>query len=213
MEQTIFRHRGYEMRSQSEVMWARFMDALRVRWVYEPEVIDTRHGWYLPDFYLPACGMYLEIKGPYPSKEEVEKAADAQSATGCPVVFGHSGKTPRQELWFQGELAYFTGIGAATMSMAEITALVDRHEGVHGRARVLGSRMVERYDGCRKVGDLLSEMLDAWMDRSALEQSKRRTHEPLNQQTLDAFGQHSVAEWVASEFVKRARRGPQKEAA
>lgn len=213
MTQTIFRHKGYEMRSHSEVMWARFMDALRVRWVYEPQVIDTRHGWYLPDFYLPACGMYVEVKGPWPDLAEVEKASDAEAKTGCPVVFAHGDVREKGSLWFKGVMTHFTNKGAASLSMSEVCALVRLHDGEGQHGRVMRSRSIDRFDGVRMVGDILSEIIDGWMGRGDLETSKRRLHSPLNRQTEESHAQASIAEHFASEFVRRVRAGQKKEAA
>ncbi len=205
MDQTIFPYAGYEMRSNSEVMWARFMDALRVRWIYEPQVIDTRHGWYVPDFYLPACGMFLEVKGACPNAVEVEKAADAEAATGHPVVFGHGGRHCKGNAWFQGTLAYFTKAGTAAMSMNEICSLVQKQFGIHEYARVLQSRSIEYFDGTRRAGELAAEMLDAWMTRPELEESKRRIHSPLNHKTESTHGQASIAEVFAAGFVRKVQ--------
>lgn len=211
MSQTIFRYRGYEMRSHSETVWARFMDALRVRWIYEPQSIETRHGWYLPDFYLPACGMYLEVKGPSPSLAEIEKAADAEARTGRPVVFGHGGVQGGH--WFEGVLAYYSRAGAARLSMAEICALVRDRAGIHEYAKVLQSRAVEHFDGVRMVGDLVAELIQARMRRDDIEEFKRSLHAPLNEQTEAVHRQASVAEAFAAEFVRRVQINQAKEAA
>jgi hypothetical protein len=59
------RYKGYRFRSRLEARWAVFLDALGIRWEYEPEGFDLGDaGWYLPDFYLPTfCGgMYCEVK-------------------------------------------------------------------------------------------------------------------------------------------------------
>lgn len=66
-------YNGWHFRSRLEARWAVFMDALGVSYVYEPEVFDlgmvrgdsTFSGntvRYLPDFWLPGVGCYLEIK-------------------------------------------------------------------------------------------------------------------------------------------------------
>ncbi len=36
--------------------------------------LDGKEYWYLPDFYLPELNFWIEIKGPNPTKEEIEKA-------------------------------------------------------------------------------------------------------------------------------------------
>lgn len=56
-------YRGYRFRSRLEARWAVFFDALGVKWEYEPEGFDLPGGErYLPDFYLPDVGIYVEIK-------------------------------------------------------------------------------------------------------------------------------------------------------
>lgn len=61
---------GRRFRSRLEARWARFLDALRVRWSYEEEGFPLNSGWYLPDFVIrgvggaarPASAMWLEVK-------------------------------------------------------------------------------------------------------------------------------------------------------
>lgn len=36
--------------------------------------LDGKEYWYLPDFYLPELNFWVEIKGPNPTREEIEKA-------------------------------------------------------------------------------------------------------------------------------------------
>jgi hypothetical protein len=56
------RYRGYRFRSRLEARWAVFMDALGVRWEFEPEGYNLDGEWYLPDFWLPDLRAFLEIK-------------------------------------------------------------------------------------------------------------------------------------------------------
>lgn len=66
-------YRGYSMRSRLEARWAVFLDALRVRWIYEHQGFDLGSlGWYLPDFYLPEWRIYLEIKPTRPDHNSLE---------------------------------------------------------------------------------------------------------------------------------------------
>lgn len=56
-------YKGYRFRSRLEARWAVFLDALGVAWQYETEGFDVGEaGWYLPDFFLPDCSWFLEIK-------------------------------------------------------------------------------------------------------------------------------------------------------
>lgn len=57
------RYKGYRFRSRLEARWAVFFDALGIEWEYEKEGFDLGvHGWYLPDFWLPKHGIWIEIK-------------------------------------------------------------------------------------------------------------------------------------------------------
>lgn len=52
-------------RSQLEARWAIFFDSLELDWDYEPCHYPLGDGLgYLPDFYLPGLGLWVEGKGP-----------------------------------------------------------------------------------------------------------------------------------------------------
>jgi len=67
-------YNGYRFRSRLEARWAVFFDTLGIHYEYEPEGYDLSsvgHAdkmlapedmWYLPDFFLPNLGCYVEIK-------------------------------------------------------------------------------------------------------------------------------------------------------
>lgn len=70
------KYKGYRFRSRLEARWAVFFDALGLQWEYEPEGFDLGDaGWYLPDFYLPSCNMWVEIKGTKSTDEENDKCS------------------------------------------------------------------------------------------------------------------------------------------
>lgn len=54
---------GHRFRSRLEARWAVFFDHMRVPWLYEPEGFAFDDYRYLPDFYLPECGTWIEVKG------------------------------------------------------------------------------------------------------------------------------------------------------
>lgn len=70
------KYNGYRFRSRLEARWAVFFDEIDVAYEYEPEGFDlngvfselfpgknaSENLWYLPDFYLPEYGWYVEIK-------------------------------------------------------------------------------------------------------------------------------------------------------
>jgi len=104
---------GWHFRSRLEARWALLMDALGVPWVYEPYTFDIHYGsqaltagtlnlpgvkarrcYYTPDFWLPGRGVWVEIKGAYPTVMEVTKARGLAQVTRAPVYifYGSMGK-------------------------------------------------------------------------------------------------------------------------
>lgn len=67
-------YKGYRFRSRLEARWAVFFDTLGIEYEYEKEGFDLDGVWYLPDFWLPRYGHWIEIKPDTPSPEEKEKA-------------------------------------------------------------------------------------------------------------------------------------------
>ena len=71
-------YNGYRFRSRLEARWAVFFDAMGIGYQYEPEgFILSNKQPYLPDFYLPTLGIYVEVKPAHlnfishPNDEEV----------------------------------------------------------------------------------------------------------------------------------------------
>jgi hypothetical protein len=55
---------GILYRSRLEASWAEFFDKNQIRHKYEPKRFDLGIDTYLPDFWLPEFGLWVEIK-PY----------------------------------------------------------------------------------------------------------------------------------------------------
>jgi hypothetical protein len=66
------RYKGIDMRSRLEVKYAKFFDAHRMEWAYEPEGFQILGVRYLPDFYLPAIKTIVEVKGVLDSSDIVK---------------------------------------------------------------------------------------------------------------------------------------------
>ncbi len=77
-------YQGLLFRSRLEAKYAYFFDKLGLEWRYETEFFSTRHGYYLPDFYLPALNAWVEVKGTLPTQTEIDKLADVVKETGRP---------------------------------------------------------------------------------------------------------------------------------
>lgn len=92
------KYKGFRFRSRLEARWAVFFDALEISFQYEPEGFLLLQGQtipYLPDFYLPDPGVWIEIKGPPPNKEEILKCQLLADQTDKPVYL-YYGAIPRQ---------------------------------------------------------------------------------------------------------------------
>jgi hypothetical protein len=70
-------YRGYRMRSRLEARWAVFFDAMGIKWTYEPQGFErTKAGTvhrYLPDFFLPDLGTWVEVK---PTREALDESKE-----------------------------------------------------------------------------------------------------------------------------------------
>lgn len=57
------KYKGYRFRSRLEARWAVFLDELDIRYEYELEGFTLPSGTaYLPDFFLPNLGVFVEVK-------------------------------------------------------------------------------------------------------------------------------------------------------
>ncbi len=78
---------GVRFRSTLEADWAATLDSVGIRWQYEPEAVALPSGaLYRPDFYLPDCATWLEVKGPH--DERLDKTRELASSVAhnphCP---------------------------------------------------------------------------------------------------------------------------------
>jgi hypothetical protein len=83
-------------RSRREARWAVFLDAAGIRYQYEPRVLTIRghlrglvYSW-LPDFYLPECEQFAEVKGFIYHDAYVRLMGIARGADKDVVVLGHA---------------------------------------------------------------------------------------------------------------------------
>lgn len=73
---------GIEFRSRLESEWAKTLDLNGIFWTYEPVEITLPSGTtYIPDFWLPDLGTWIEVKGP--GIPRVEKAYELAQERAC----------------------------------------------------------------------------------------------------------------------------------
>jgi hypothetical protein len=76
------RYRDTTFRSRLEADWAATLDSNGIVWLYEPEVITLPSGTvYIPDFWLPELGTWLEVKGP--GIPRIEKTIELAKTRTC----------------------------------------------------------------------------------------------------------------------------------
>lgn len=204
-KQQIFRYAGYEMRSHSETRWAALMDSIGISWLYEPQVVTTRHGHYLPDFFLPAVEVFVEVKGPGPTEVEVEKAQDAECSTGFPVIFAHGKPEMIAAELVHGAVSYFNGEKRITYSTKELGAIVRGGYDTRTYAAFLCAGEHQGMPDSFSAGEILDEVFARMMDRQDLEKYRADLHRPLNQAKRGISKQHSRAEWFLGKFAEKAR--------
>jgi hypothetical protein len=76
-------YNGYRFRSRTEARWAVFFDAAGIAYEYEKEGFTLPDGsMYLPDFWLPRIGFWVEVKGSDPTEVEIERCRMLQTLGG-----------------------------------------------------------------------------------------------------------------------------------
>lgn len=91
-------YKGYRFRSRLEARWAVFFDSLNIPWVYEPEGLEIKGIHYLPDFYLPDCNQFFEVKGVL--KQADNNKVSALIDAGYSITLGYDdGRFTACDLW------------------------------------------------------------------------------------------------------------------
>lgn len=86
------RYAGCRFRSRLESRWAVFFDHMDIPWQYEPQGFVIGGRPYLPDFLLPECGTWIEVKG---SEAELDHELMLAAACELPEVHGSGEEGPR----------------------------------------------------------------------------------------------------------------------
>lgn len=78
-------------RSKLEASWAKYFDSIDMNWQYEVEGYEFIDGArYLPDFWMPECRTFFEVKGPLHEKDmnKMRRLAEAVAPKGIMVAIG-----------------------------------------------------------------------------------------------------------------------------
>ena len=200
----IYHHNGYRLRSYTELMWARLMEAAEIFYLYEPDLIRVDDGYYLPDFWLPHVGIYLEVKGKEPTVDEIKKADAVMARTGREVVFliGRPGSDDGG-LFNCGFLARGAAGWTHNISPNDLHRLVLKLVSRTMWFRIILSVKEDDMDYVRRAGDILEEMFLVRADRSDMERVLREIHAEANAARLAAAPPSSVCETGLKAFFDR----------
>ncbi len=99
---------GHRFRSRLEARWAVVLDHMRIKWQYEAQGYEVMGrltlDWdqkinYLPDFWLPDYGMFLEVKGSLTEPDLIRllNASACLSEDVGDVLIG--GPLPQEHAW------------------------------------------------------------------------------------------------------------------
>ena len=122
---------GFHFRSRLEARWAVFFQEMGIRFDYEPDGFRLGDRAYLPDFWLPDIGCWIEIKGIQPTEDEQGLVSRLAMETGKPayLFFGSLQEQIGATEHPQGESAYSFIPGAATLPNGEMTVWSDHCQG------------------------------------------------------------------------------------
>lgn len=108
------RYAGCRFRSRLEARWAVFFDTLGIPWTYEPEgyLVGPDSTPYLPDFWLPGEGLWVEVKGNENQIDAELLAAASLPGHGLPVP-----SEPRREDGYDVRLLILGEIGRGILQL------------------------------------------------------------------------------------------------
>lgn len=95
-------YKGYRFRSRLEARWAVFFDHLKLEWKYEPQGYRIGAGGgvlYLPDFWLPGPGLWVEVKGSVDRQALATIGMAAEANHGLPITPEHDVRPPEVAGW------------------------------------------------------------------------------------------------------------------
>ena len=74
-------YRGILFRSRLEARWAVLMDSIGIKFEYEAKQFQLEDGQYLPDFWLPDIGAWLELKPGTVTGPTIDERRKAQAVS------------------------------------------------------------------------------------------------------------------------------------
>ncbi|WP_325437416.1 hypothetical protein [Pseudomonas nitroreducens] len=206
MSSVIF-HQEYWMRSYSETRWAAVMDSLELRWLYEHKIYQTRHGSYLPDFFLYGANIYVEVKGACPTRIEIEKAADVQDKTGNPVVFAWGSLSSDMHGINGAKLSFIKREKIIHIDSNEFSPFIEYGLGPKYFYKFLNAGAQRAYS-VRPAAEKAYSMFFDLLGREGMEKNRADHHAILNDKRLAISCEQTTTERAVKDFLEvRLGRG------
>lgn len=203
---TIYHHEGYRLRSYTELLWARALDAAEIFYLYEPDLVAIQGGCYLPDFYLPHVGSYIEVKGKQPTQEEIRKADEVMDRTGREVFFliGQP-QSDAEGLYNCGLMTRGANGWNSNISPNSLHRVVKAHakKGVALWTDIHLAVQEDDLDWVRHVSEIMEEMFLTRADRSDMERVLREVNGEASRLRLAAMPPPSECERGLKWFLDR----------
>lgn len=197
-------YKGYRFRSRLEARWAVCLDVIGLEWDYEPEGFALSIGPYLPDFYIPAANVWIEVKGRKPDYDELEKARQLHAVTGATVVIVGQFSGHRAMLWDHWGLKDdFRLFSSATpqdsLEMFRRSELDDGHWGRHVSCPVCGCSNVHVGD-CAYDKDNDETRINFWCESNCTWDMRLKFHKGDTWMFIDSPGLriYDVLKFLAS---------------
>jgi hypothetical protein len=185
------------------------MDSVGIFYLYEPHLQQVTDGFYLPDFYLPHVDIYLEVKGKYPTEEELRKAQDVIDRTGKHVAFLVARPESDKYGFCNCCLIVRGRYRWADVSLHDLDQIFKIKAGHDAWVVALLSVRETEMDTVRPLGEVMEEVCMGFMDRSTMETHLRMTHLRVNEARSQEPHEISLAEqglkwWFDSRAYMRA---------
>lgn len=196
-----YAHRGWMMRSHTELLWAKVFDAAEIQYLHEPGLFETPHGWYLPDFYMPNIGAYVEIKGVEPTDIEKEKAAAVIDTTGKPLVI-ISGKPNSDRGGLSGCMASFKlGEKWIAMPIHDFDQIYRRGMGENSWLRLINAGKSGNEVEASSAAEVLAGLMSSGKYRNFYERMARADRDATAEKLMADLPVPSVQELAVKEFL------------
>lgn len=197
-----FIHEGYRMRSFTETAWARLLEAAGISYLYESQLVELDRCYYLPDFYLPNVGIFLEVKGPSANDLERQKAQETQEKTGKHVILLKGFPEVDGGGFYNSILSIFYKGSWIDFSMHEVVEAIEKHDPYLFKIlAVTASSLKNSGSSCTPIGDLVDDYIMSLLNKPECEQYLASTNSAMNNKKTNSQADPTYQEIMLSKII------------